>query len=1070
MKRLQLYVFGTMLLFFSGASAFRMELEIDPSDEDALPSAIFKAVNDAYEMNMKGLEALEKKQYDVALDYFDEALKILPDYDDARNNRGVVYYRKGVISEAEKIWEKLASEKPEYSTASYNLGLILLHEKQADAAARLFERAIRSNSKFTEAYVRLGLIYLQTGKKEKGLENLRKAYKIEPNNQDAWSFLAHGLIVTGDTAGAVAVLKKHEGKAEALRMLGLIESSRKNYEKAATLLSKAVSAGADPNILVELASAQVERGKCKEALTSLNRYFQSPVKHSADAFLMAGIASKDCGDVKGARKYFEEGSEKYPDDAIIKYNLGQIYFNLKKYEQAENTWTGLSDSLQDPSLLYIRALNARRMGNLSVAQKLITRALEMDDRAEYHDLLGVIYHQNKDDKKAEEAFRKALRIDPQLRSAQLNLALLSRKGEDLGAAARQIENQLSNCSGDSCADLSFQLSIIYYHQKLFSKAAQIISKVKEEDKDERIYRHLAIYYRENQEYDKAIAALETAAKRLVLEPQTEYELAETCLMAGYYKKASGYYLALIPKWKQNPWRLYYQLGYSFMEAYELDKAEEYFKKSIKSKENVGARGLLAFVYNRKGNSAEARKLWEKNLKDDPSNPVLWINMGLSLEKEGRYEEALEHYKKAVILKKDDKELQINIGNALAGLERYTDAVGAYSLALSSSKRELAAYNLFLIARKKKERERASKMIDILKKEYPSSVYTMRAEAEMSLWDGDTAKAMSKLESIKERDESDWLSMASVYAARGDRQKTENCLKNVPDEKAFRKEVDAVKAQLAFKLGDYGEALRILKQAGDTSFAARYNIALTAFNAGQFGEALNIVESLANSASGKDRADCCRLAGNAAFALKQWKKARTFYLQLSNVEAQNSIVQYNLAVASYNLGEMKDAWKYYQRARELDASIYNKDIERRYNQENSKKDTVLVMDSLDIWYNEAVKLQSDGAVKEAEALYEKILKKDPSHNLTWNNLGAIYGARGDIDNAEKAYMKAIERKHDIPETYANLITLYIELEEFGKARQWLIKGLGHNPESELLEGFREKIAERERMVKAQKRSQ
>ena len=91
-------------------------------------------------------------------------------------------------------------------------------------------------------------------------------------------------------------------------------------------------------------------------------------------------------------------------------------------------------------------------------------------------------------------------------------------------------------------------------------------------------------------------------------------------MAGYYKKASGYYLALIPKWKQNPWRLYYQLGYSFMEANELDKAEEYFKKSIKGKDNVGARGLLAFVYNRKGNSTEARKLWEKNLKDDPSNP------------------------------------------------------------------------------------------------------------------------------------------------------------------------------------------------------------------------------------------------------------------------------------------------------------------------------------------------------------------------------------------------------------------------------------------------------------------
>ncbi len=1061
--------FIVLIMFFSHSTeAFEIELELDPDNKDALPSSVFKAVNDAYDMNMKGIEALERNEYETALDYFDEALRILPDYDDAKNNRGVVFYRKGTVSEAQKIWNELASENPEYSTASYNLGLVLLHEKQLDAASRLFERAVKFNSRFTEAFVRLGLVNLQTGKKEKGLEYLRKAYKIEPDNQDAWSFLAHGLIVSGDTAEAVTILKKKEDKAEALRILGGIESARKNHEKAAALFNKAVSRGADPTLLVELASAQLERGKCKEALNSLNGYFSKPVQHSADAFLLAGIAAKECGDIKAAQKYFEDGSGKYRGDPILKYNLGQIYFHQKKYEQAEDTWTGLSDTVQDPSLLYLRALNARRRGDLNSAQEFISRAIEMDEQAEFRDLLGVIYHLKKEDHKAQVEFRKALKIAPQLRSAQLNLALLSRSGEDLGAAVKEIQEQLSKCNGDSCVDLSFQLSIIYYHQKEISKAAQVLSAIKDEDKDERIYRHLAIFYRENQEYDKAISALETAAKRLVLEPQTEYELAETCLMGGYHKKAVEHYLALIPKWRQNPWRLYYQLGYSYLELNDLDKAEEFFQKSIKSKnDNVGARGLLAFVLNRKGNVGEARKLWEKNLKDDPSNPSLWINMGLSLEKDGRYEEALEHYKKAVVLKKDDKELQINIGNAYAGMERYTDAVGAYSLALSSGKRELASYNIFLLARKKKDRDRASKMLEILEKEFSASLFTTRAQAEMSLWNGDTAKALSKLEGINDRDESDWLSLASIYAAKGNKSKTEECLKKVPDEKTWQKEINVIKAQMAFKLGNYQDALKLLRQTGDTTFASRYNIALAAFNAGQFQEALNIVERLITISSGQDNADCCRLAGNAAFALKQWKAARTFYFQLSNVDARSPVVQYNLAVASYNLGEMKDAWKYYQRAREMDGSIYNKDIENRHSQENRRADSVLVLDSTDIWYNKAVELQNSGVVEEAEVLYQKIIKKDPSYNLAWNNLGAIYGSRGDIDNAEKSYMKAIEKKHDIPETYANLITLYIELEEFGKARQWLIKGLGHNPESELLEGFRDKIAEREQIVKQQK---
>ena len=65
-----------------------------------------------------------------------------------------------------------------------------------------------------------------------------------------------------------------------------------------------------------------------------------------------------------------------------------------------------------------------------------------------------------DDKAAAEQFKKALKLNPELKSAQLNLALITRSGEDLGAVIKPLELQLKSCSGDSCSDLALQLSIL----------------------------------------------------------------------------------------------------------------------------------------------------------------------------------------------------------------------------------------------------------------------------------------------------------------------------------------------------------------------------------------------------------------------------------------------------------------------------------------------------------------------------------------------------------------------------------------------------------------------------------
>ena len=230
---------------FLGAEAAELEFELDLSDENALPSAISKAVSAAYELNLEGLKALEKKEYDKAIDFFDQALSKFPEYSDAINNRGVAYFRKGNISEAQSIWESLAAKDPEYALASYNLGLIYLHERQLEPARRLMERALRADEKLVEAHARLGMINLELGSKQKGMESLKKAYRINPENHDAWNFLAHGFISTGDTTAAIDILKKKLNKPDALTLLGKIEGVRRNYQKAG-IIFQAVSKGADP--------------------------------------------------------------------------------------------------------------------------------------------------------------------------------------------------------------------------------------------------------------------------------------------------------------------------------------------------------------------------------------------------------------------------------------------------------------------------------------------------------------------------------------------------------------------------------------------------------------------------------------------------------------------------------------------------------------------------------------------------------------------------------------------------------------------------------------------------------
>ncbi|MFC1485170.1 tetratricopeptide repeat protein, partial [bacterium] len=69
---------------------------------------------------------------------------------------------------------------------------------------------------------------------------------------------------------------------------------------------------------------------------------------------------------------------------------------------------------------------------------------------------------------------------------------------------------------------------------------------------------------------------------------------------------------------------------------------------------------------------------------------------------------------------------------------------------------------------------------------------------------------------------------------------------------------------------------------------------------------------------------------------------------------------------------------------------------------------------------------------SEKMYKKAIELKPSLTNAYLNLGNMYYFKGDKDSAEKAYLEAVKRDEKNKFVYQNLVIIYGEKKEFGKA--------------------------------------
>ena len=134
---------------------------------------------DAY-IQLGNIEASRK--HPIALQYYNNALRLQPTSKEALYNRGLLFQVMGEFEKADEDYYSILKIDNNYSDAHYNLGYIdLAFRKDYKSAVGHFTDAIRVNDKYTEAYYNRGVGYELMGDRRSAEKDFRHALSIFPD-------------------------------------------------------------------------------------------------------------------------------------------------------------------------------------------------------------------------------------------------------------------------------------------------------------------------------------------------------------------------------------------------------------------------------------------------------------------------------------------------------------------------------------------------------------------------------------------------------------------------------------------------------------------------------------------------------------------------------------------------------------------------------------------------------------------------------------------------------------------------------------------------------------------------
>ena len=258
----------------------------------AITQAIHLAPRAAWYVNRGNLYQ-DLQKYELALDEYNQAIEINPNYAMAYYNRGVLYYDQKKYELALADWNKAIELNPNFTDAYYNRGNLYFNQQKYELALADWNKAIELNPNFAKAYYNRGVLYRLQEKYDLALADWNKAIEINPNYAEAYNNRGNLYFNQQKYELALADWNKaieiNPNYAEAYYNRGNLYRLQEKYELALSDYSKAIDI--NPNY----AEAYNNRGflysyqqKYELALADVNKAIDINPNH-AEAYANRGL-------------------------------------------------------------------------------------------------------------------------------------------------------------------------------------------------------------------------------------------------------------------------------------------------------------------------------------------------------------------------------------------------------------------------------------------------------------------------------------------------------------------------------------------------------------------------------------------------------------------------------------------------------------------------------------------------------------------------------------------------------------------------------------------------------------
>lgn len=226
------------------------------------------------------------------------------------------------------------------------------------------------------------------------------------------------------------------------------------------------------------------------------------------------------------------------------------------------------------------------------------------------------------------------------------------------------------------------------------------------------------------------------------------------------------------------------------------------------------------------------------------------------------------------------------------------------------------------------------------------------------------------------------------------------------------------------------------------------------NLGHYILALDKYKEARHFLAGEDLIELLFSLADLYSLMENFEDGKKTYLEILDLDANNSGAWYGLAYTSELAGEDLDqVLFYYERAIDLDptykeAYYYAGTIYGDLGQKDKAKaylKKVIDLDPFDfIAYNDLGSLcEEENDLDQAKKYLEKSIDLNPNYYLSHFNLGVVYKKTGDHDQALEEYTKAKDLSDDIY-IFLNMSAIYIEDQRYNQAIEILTEGINRNP--------------------------